>query len=121
MLYREALTSGQKVWKAVIKKEVYMWPADISTRAKIMISFVTPLLAIALINHSSLPFRCLSASPANAAIYLLTLCGARESLLMLNRFIRWWRIGSAPRQEEVQRTARGSGERALAEHEEKQP
>jgi len=68
-----------------------MWPATISNRVKNIIGFLTPVLAIWLINHSSLPFRCISATPANAAIYLLTIIGAREFLLMLYRFICWYR------------------------------
>lgn len=76
-----------------------MWPADMSKRAKNIISFLTPLLAIFLLNHSSLPLRCVSASAANAAVYILTLFGARECLLMLYRFIRWYREDDASRRD----------------------
>ncbi len=68
-----------------------MWPATLPNRAKNIIGFLTPILAIWLINHSSLQFRCVLATPANAAVYLLTIIGARECLLMLCRFICWYR------------------------------
>lgn len=68
-----------------------MWPAGISTRAKNIIGLSTPLLATFLLNHSSLPLRCFSASPANGAVFLLTLAGTREFLIMLYRFFRWYR------------------------------
>ena len=68
-----------------------MWPAAISKRAKNIIGCLTPLLALFLLNHSSLPLRCVGASAANVGVYILTLFGAREFLLMLYRIICWYR------------------------------
>lgn len=82
-----------------------MWPDTISKRAKYIISFLTPLLAIYLLNHSSLPLRCVHTSPANAAVYLLTIFGAREFLLMLYRLICWYRNSHSE-----EKTARKDGE-----------